>query len=49
MRQSASPVMYALLGGLIVAVGVLGYLYYQESQKSQEVEFKIEVPNLSGN
>lgn len=34
-----------LIGALIVAVGVLGYLYYQERQ--ERVEVKIDLPNLS--
>jgi len=33
-----------VIGALVVAVAVLGYLYYRESQES--VEIKIDVPNL---
>ena len=34
-----------VLGGLVVAVVVLGYLYYQARQ--DRVELKIDIPNLS--
>jgi hypothetical protein len=37
----------ALLAILVVAVGVLGYLYYAETQKSDSVELKVQLPGVS--
>lgn len=34
-----------VIGALVVAVAVLGYFYYRETQ--DDVELKIDVPNLS--
>ena len=39
------PVHGFVMGGLAVAVIVLGYLYYQETQKSAEIT--IDVPNVT--
>ncbi len=33
-----------LIGALLVAVGVLGYLYYQETQN--QVSIKLEAPKI---
>ena len=39
------PSLSFVVGGLVIAVVVLGYLYYQERQ--DRVELKIDLPNLS--
>lgn len=41
MKQN---ILYAIIGALVVAVGVLGYLYYDASRRSNEV--RIEMPNV---
>jgi hypothetical protein len=44
-RRGVSPMLAFLLGVVVVALGVLGYLYYQRTHR--EV-VKIDVPGFSG-
>jgi hypothetical protein len=37
---------YLIIGALVIAAGVLGYLYYQE-QADRDINLKIEVPRTS--
>ena len=42
--RSGSGWLYFIVGGLVVAVGFIGYLFYQE-QSSEEVGIKLELPD----
>jgi hypothetical protein len=44
-RKSLSPALAFLLGAVVVALGVLGYIYYQRTHR--EI-VKIDVPGFSG-
>ena len=41
--------LYLLLGALVVAVGVLGYLYYEEQQSDVEIEIGEGGVEIDGN
>lgn len=43
--QRVTPLTGFVIGALVVAVGVLGYLYYAETQ--DDVSIKLDVPNLA--
>ncbi len=38
-----------IIGGLIVAVGILGYLFYQSNQQQQGIEIKVSPSGASIN
>jgi hypothetical protein len=44
-REGLSPSLAFLLGAVVVALGVLGYIYYQRTHR--EI-VKIDVPGFSG-
>jgi hypothetical protein len=44
-RRGISPMLAFVLGAAVVALGVLGYLYYQRTHRDV---VKIEVPGFSG-
>jgi hypothetical protein len=44
-RRSINPALAFLLGAVVVALGVLGYLYYQRTHRDV---VKIDVPGFSG-
>ena len=44
-RRGMSPMLAFLLGAVVVALGVLGYLYYQRTHRDV---VKIDVPGFSG-
>lgn len=43
--RSRSGMIYFILGALVVAVGVLGWLYFERSDDSVKIE--IDVPDVS--
>lgn len=44
--MSRSPFIPFIVGVLCVAVAVLGYLYYQERQRSAEFEIQLNLPGV---
>ena len=39
--------LYLLVGALIVALGVVGYMYYQESQPSAGIDINVDDSGIS--
>jgi hypothetical protein len=46
--RNSNPLVYGVLGALAVAVVVLGYLYYQERQRSAEFRIQLDLPGVEG-
>jgi hypothetical protein len=47
MHQS-NAIVYVAIAALALAVVVLGYLYYQERQRSAEFRIQLDLPGIEG-